>query len=168
MQAGLEGGHKLQNSSFSIYHYICLVDSALLGPRQCNHSSPSASRARRKTPSISMAIENRKFSDFNNAYIPEIIEHLNAPRSGWIATWSDKNELGRPMHYMSGFSPAYLPYRLTTLKESNAWKIIILISLFNIFASGIFIIFFCQEIRLIPLEGLVAGMSMAFSPTLIN
>lgn len=120
-----------------------------------------------KTTSTSKTIENRKFSDFNNAYIPEINEHLKAPRSGWIATWNDKNELGRPMHHMSGFSPAFLPYRLIILTGSNAWETITLISLFNIFASGIFIILFCREIRLIPLAGLVAGMSTAFSPTLI-
>lgn len=49
-------------------------------------------------------LENRKFSDFTNGYIPEISEHLNGSRSGWLTLWINQNELGRPAYQISGFS----------------------------------------------------------------
>lgn len=59
--------------------------------------------------SDSPLIENRKFSDFTNAYVPEISEHLKVSRSGWLPLWSNNTELGRPLYQISGFSSAYLP-----------------------------------------------------------
>ena len=52
-------------------------------------------------------LENRKFSDFTNGYIPEISAHLKGARSSWLTLWTNQNELGRPSYQIFAFSPAY-------------------------------------------------------------
>lgn len=109
-------------------------------------------------------LENRKFSDFNNGFIPRITEHLVGNRSGWLTLWTDANELGRPMYQASEFSPAYLLSWAVALLTDNPWVAITITSLLVILGSGGFVILFCRELGLNPLAGLIAGVSMAFSP----
>lgn len=109
-------------------------------------------------------LENRKFSDFTNSYIPEISEHLNGHRSGWLALWTDKNELGRPLYQISGFSPAYFLSWIITHVTHNPYRFITILSLLTCFLAGIFVILFCRESGLHPLAGLIAGTSLAASP----
>lgn len=109
-------------------------------------------------------IENRKFSDFGNFYIPEISGHLSGPRSGWISLWAAQNELGRPIFHTFGYSPAYFPSWVISKLTNNPWRYITVMSLLTCFFAGIFIILYCREIGLSPLAGLIAGISMATSP----
>lgn len=109
-------------------------------------------------------IENRKFSDYTNAYLPEISEHLKGSRSGWLTLWTDKNELGRPVYQISGFSPAYFPSWIIAQATADPWRFITSLSLFTCFFAGVFVILFCREISLSPLAGLIAGTSLAASP----
>jgi hypothetical protein len=109
-------------------------------------------------------IENHKFSDYTNAYIPEVSLHLNGARSGWVTLWSNQNELGRPVYQISGFSPAYLPSYIIAQLTTSPWQFITALSLLTCFFAGIFIIFFCREVGLSPLAGLIAGSSLGASP----
>lgn len=112
----------------------------------------------------SASIENRKFSDFTKSYIPEIHEYIKGNRSGWLALWSDKNELGRPLYHLAGFSPAYFPSWLIVRLTDNPWRFITFLSLFTCFLGGLFLILFCREVGLHPLAGLIAGTGLAASP----
>lgn len=112
-------------------------------------------------------IENRKLSDFSNGYIPEISEHLTGLRSGWLALWTNKNEMGRPLYQISGFSPAYLPTWVISRVTSNPWRLITIVSLGFCFLSGLFVMLFANEVGLHPLAGLLAAVSMATSPLLM-
>lgn len=109
-------------------------------------------------------IENRKFSDFTNGYIPEISEHLNGARSGWLTLWVAQNELGRPAYQISGFSPAYMSTWLISKGTDNPWKYITILSLGTCFLAGLFILLFAREAGLSPLSGLIAGLGLAASP----
>lgn len=109
-------------------------------------------------------IESRKFSDYTNAYIPEISAHLKGARSGWLTLWTNQNELGRPIYQISGFSPAYFPSWVIAQFTDSPWRFITALSLFTCFFAGVFVIFFCREIELHPLAGLIAGVSLAASP----
>lgn len=109
-------------------------------------------------------IENRKFSDFTNAYIPEITEHLTATRSGWLPLWSNGTELGRPLYQISGFSSAYLPSWVITRLVDDPWRFITTLSLGFCFLTGLFILLFARETGLSPLAGLIAGLGLATSP----
>ncbi|WP_416398646.1 hypothetical protein [Allohahella sp. A8] len=109
-------------------------------------------------------LENRKFSDFTNGYIPEISEHLNGSRSGWLTLWINQNELGRPAYQISGFSPAYLPSWLIAQATGSPWHFITVLSLGTCFLGGLFILLFAREIGLSPTAGLLAGTGFAASP----
>ncbi len=109
-------------------------------------------------------IENRKFSDYTNSYIPEISQNLKKVHAGWLATWTNSNELGRPTFQASGFSKTYLPSWIIAQFTDNPWRFITLLSLFTCISAGFFIILFCREIGLNPLAGLIAGGSLSASP----
>ena len=108
--------------------------------------------------------ENRKFSDYTNSYIPEIFAHLKGARSGWLALWTNQNELGRPTYQSGGFSPAYVPSWIIAQFTDSPWWFITALSLLTCFLAGVFVILFCREVGLSPLAGLIAGCSLMASP----
>jgi hypothetical protein len=121
-------------------------------------------------------IENRKFGDHPRAYIPEITRHFyvaptndrsRTDRSGWLALWSDQNELGRPLHHVSGFSPAYPPSWLIARVAGSPHRFLTVLSLGTCFLSGLFLLMFCREIGLSPLAGLLAAGGTAASPPMM-
>ncbi len=109
-------------------------------------------------------IENRKFSDYSNSYIPEISAHLNTTRSSWITLWTNQTELGRPTYHLSGFSPAYLPSWVIAQITTNPARYITILSVLFCFFTGVFFILFCREIDLHPLASLITSCSIAISP----
>lgn len=108
-------------------------------------------------------IENRKFSDFTNSYIPETVGHIDGKRSGWLTLWSNENELGRPIYQLAIYSPAYVPAWVLTRFIHNPWRLITLLSLLTSFLAGFFVILYCREIGLHPLAALVSAISLAAS-----
>lgn len=111
-------------------------------------------------------IENHKFNDFSNGFIPELLTQHRGARSGWLALWQNQNEVGRPV-YQIGFSPAYLPSWIIARITTNPWRLITVTSLYTCCLVGIFVMLFCREIGLRPLAGLIAGSSLATSPALM-
>ncbi len=109
-------------------------------------------------------IENRKFGDFTQSFIPEISVHLKGDRSSWLTLWNKQNELGRPLYHLGGFSRAYSPALILSALVDNPWQYITIISLWNAFLAGLFIFLYCREIELNPLAGLIAAMTLASSP----
>lgn len=112
----------------------------------------------------SLYIENNKFSDFNRVYLPEIKQYVTALRSSSIALWTSQNELGRPLHQLSGFGPSYFPFYFMMQLSDNPWVLITAFSLATCFFTGGFVMLFCRELKLVPLAGLFAGITLAFSP----
>ena len=114
------------------------------------------------------ANKSRLYGDFIESFIPALTEHLKGPRSGWLALWTNQNELGHPLIHMAGFSPAYLPSFIIAQFTTNPWRFITIFSLLTCFLAGLFLILFCDEIGLSPLAGLVAGISLSSSPLLMT
>ena len=111
-----------------------------------------------------LEVENHKFSDFENGYIPEIWAHMHGNRSGWLALWTGQNELGRPLYQISGFSNAYPLSWVIAGLTNDPWRFITVLSLLTCFVAGVFIVLFCKEVGLHPLAGLISGVSVATSP----
>ena len=112
-------------------------------------------------------IENRKFSDYFCFYIPEIKEHINGRRSGWISTWTDQNELGRPLSHLSGFSPAYLPTWIMQKIIVDPYRFITLYSIGTCFLTGVFCLLLVMESGISPLAGLLCAWLLATSPAML-
>lgn len=117
--------------------------------------------------SVDTRIENRKFSDYANTYVPEVNAQLNGPRSGWLGTWTDRNELGRPLFQIFGFSRAYLPSWLIASITDSPQRFLTLFSLGTCFLAGLFMLMLCRELSLSPLAGLLAGGALSASPQLM-
>jgi hypothetical protein len=109
-------------------------------------------------------LENLKFSDYFLGYIPEITEAFDRSQSGWLGTWTARNELGRPVHHTFGLSPAYPPSMLLAAIADSPHRFITVLSLGTCLAAGLFILLLCRELGLSPLAGLLAGSSLAASP----
>lgn len=118
-------------------------------------------------PAAGDRIENRKFSDYPTVFVPEVVEHLESRRSGWLTLWTAKSEVGRPTYHISGFSPAYALTWLIRPLVGDAWELLTVLSLSFCYLAGLFGILFCREAGLEPLAGLVAGASLAGSPLLM-
>lgn len=108
--------------------------------------------------------ENRKFSDYTSAYVPETQVLLHGRRSGWLALWTEQNELGRPLYQLSGFSPAYAPSAVLALLTDEPTRFITVLSLSTCFLGGFFALLLCRELRLSPLAGAAAAVSLGASP----
>ena len=117
-----------------------------------------------KDDSGSTLIENYKFSDFTKKFVPEINEHLKAKKSGYLALWTNHNELGRPPEHLGGFGSAYLPSWILANLTDSPWIFITTISLLTSFLAGIFLLLFCKEQNLSPLAGFMASSSIGTSP----
>jgi hypothetical protein len=109
-------------------------------------------------------IQNRKFSDYTNSYVPELSENLNGARSGWLVLWTNKNELGRPTYQVMGFGSAYVLSWIISKFTNNPWRFITTLSLLYCFMAGSFLISFCKEIGLSSFAGLIAASSLATAP----
>jgi hypothetical protein len=110
----------------------------------------------------------RIYGDYIEAFIPAITEHLTGRRSGWLALWSNENELGHPLYHLAGFSAAYFPSWIIAQFTSDPWRFITAFSLFTCFFAGMFLILFCDEMGLSPFAGLIAGVTLSSSPSLVT
>ncbi|PXV61684.1 hypothetical protein SAMN04487785_103153 [Dyella jiangningensis] len=110
--------------------------------------------------------ENAKFSDYPNAFLPEIDAFLHGRRSGRVALWTSQNQLGRPLYHVSGFSPVYLPAQLLQALTQSPERFITAWSLLLAFLSGGFILLFCRQLGLTSLAGLTSAITYAASPLL--
>lgn len=111
--------------------------------------------------------ENPKFNDYSNVFLPEVDAFLNGPRSGKVALWTDRTEMGRPLYHVSGFSPVYLPARLLQIATHSPERFITTWSLSLVFFAGVFMLLFCQQLGLTPLASLTSAISYAASPVML-
>ena len=112
----------------------------------------------------SAAIQNRKFNDFFLNYIPELQQQLTSPRSGWIATWSNLNEIGSPLYHTEGLSPAYPPTWVLTRLSDDPIVVITVLVLLTAFLGGAFAFLLAKEWGLHPLASLSAALLLISAP----
>lgn len=90
----------------------------------------------------------QKFSDESSFYVPELHAHLTAPRTGWIATWTNAVELGRPLTHLSGLSPAYPPTWVLALVTKDAFRLYTWLVVLTVLATGVFAFAFFRALEL--------------------
>jgi hypothetical protein len=111
-------------------------------------------------------IQNIKFADYWQVFIPEIRDQLQPPRSGWLALWTTHNELGRPIMH-DCFSAAYAPTWLLLKITDSPYRLLTVLSLGTCFLAGLFVLLLCRQMSLGPVAGLIAGGSIAASPFML-
>jgi hypothetical protein len=143
---------------FALIHPFWMFGEAVAPYRLAAETGP--------LPAPSAYIENGKFFDYWHFFIPEIQSHLQAPRSGWLALWTNNNEMGRPL-YHGGFSGAYSPMWVLSTITGNPARLLTLTSLGLCFFAGLFLMLLCKELSLKPLAALIAGGSVAAAPMMM-
>ncbi|MBI5363188.1 MAG: hypothetical protein HZA53_08415 [Planctomycetes bacterium] len=93
---------------------------------------------------------NLRFSDQSSFYVPELHAHLTAPRSGWIATWTDAVQMGRPLTHLSGFSPAYPPTWILMRFTNDAFTLYTWLAVLTVAATAFFAFAFFRALALEP------------------
>ncbi len=145
--------------------FVALMSPFLLGGEVVSPHQQTVELGIEQTSSA--RVENRKFNDFSIVYIPEISQHLSANQSGWLATWSTANELGRPLYHLSGFSPAYLPGWLLAQITNDPLRYITILSLLTCFLTGIFTLLLVRELELSSFAAFCAAWLISTSPLFI-
>lgn len=115
-------------------------------------------------PEADGLLENRKFSDYSSAYIPELQQHLDGGGQQWLATWTSRNELGRPLYHLSGFSPAYLPAWVLAKLRPTPYAFITVLTFGQCFLAGLFIFLYCRELRFAPWVAALSAGGLASCP----
>lgn len=110
---------------------------------------------------------NLRFSDQSSFYVPELNAHLHAPRSGWIATWTDDVQLGRPLTHLSGFSPAYPPTWLLMRVLDDAFVVYHALFVLTVAATALFAFLFFRALELDPWIACAGAAAAALSVPMI-
>lgn len=105
---------------------------------------------------------NLRFSDQSSFYVPELAAHLAAPRSGWIATWTDDVEMGRPLTHLSGLSPAYPPTWCLMAVCSDPFAIYTWLFALTVAATACFAFLFFRALDVDPWVSAVGACCAAF------
>ncbi len=153
-------------SAFLAYllFFVALFSPYLLGGKFIIPFRPSIELGDTTAPAE--GIENVKFGDYMTAFVPEVNHHLTGARSGWLATWDDQNEFGRPS-FVSGFSPAYFPSWILQKFIKDPFRFITVLSLGLIFLTGLFCLLLMKEMGFTPVAGFVAAWSLSTAPIMI-
>ena len=109
-------------------------------------------------------VEAPLFSDYISSYIPEVNQQMQAPRSGWLALWTNTVEFGKPLSHGSIFSPAYLPSWVLMQFIHDPYDYFTYYFVFIIYLTGLFTILYSREITPQPGVALVTGLLLAYIP----
>ena len=139
---------------FSLFTYPFWLCGEVVSPyRQYNHLSL-------QDDSGSNHIENRKFSDYVKAYVPETKQHLSGLGSSEIKLWTKQNQLGRPLGQGAGIAKSYFLSLGFAALTNNPQIYLTILTLFNCFLAGFFLILFCKEKEISPTAGFIAGSGL--------
>ena len=112
-------------------------------------------------------IETPQFSDWSTVFVPEVAVHLHGPRSGWLATWSPYNELGRPLYHDAGLSPAWPPTWVLARLTDDPARLYTWHSLLTLLAGGLFAFGLARERGLRPVASLTAALCVSATPVVL-
>lgn len=108
--------------------------------------------------------EQRKFTDFENDFLPEVNNQLTAPRTGFMAVQFADNEMGRQTRMLAGKTPANFYTWLIFQISHDAYRILTILALSMAFLAGVFGLLVCRELQLAPLAGLIGALFLATNP----
>lgn len=108
--------------------------------------------------------EQRKFTDFENDFLPEVNNQLTAPRTGFMALQFADNEMGRQTRMLAGKTPVNFYTWLIFQISHDAYRILTILALSMAFLAGIFGLLVSRELQLTPLAGLIGALFLATNP----
>jgi hypothetical protein len=106
---------------------------------------------------------NRKFSDENSVFIPELANNLSSNRKAWFATWNPHVELGRVAFQLYGLGRACPLTNLLSCFTSNPFLLYTALVLLTVGLTGSFLLLFLRALGLPPLACAVSALGISFT-----
>lgn len=117
------------------------------------------------TPAESSRLENPFFGDFPTGYLPSVVEDFAASSNALLPpSWSDTNELGRPLVKISAFNQTYFPTWVLSIFVNDPFKVLTIIPLTLCWVAGAFFILICRDSGLRPFAAFAGGTLWGTSP----
>lgn len=114
-----------------------------------------------------LACEQRKLADYEEEFLPEIVNQQTLPHTGFIVTRNEFNEFGRQAKHITGNTPANLYTWLLFQFITDPYDLIAIQSLSLLCLFGVWVLLICREGNIAPTAGLFAAVSGVTTPFLV-
>ena len=111
-----------------------------------------------------LACEQRKLADYEEEFLPEIVNQQTLPHTGFIVTRNEFNEFGRQAKHITGNTPANLYTWVLFQFFTDPYQILATQSLSLLFLFGLWVLLICRELKITPTAGLFAALSGVTTP----
>ncbi len=118
------------------------------------------------TPAM-IACEHRKLADYEEEFLPEIVNQQTLPHSGFLVTRNELNEFGRQAKHITGNTPANIYTWVLFQLIKDPYQILTTQSLSLLCLFGLWVLLICRELTITPTAGLFAAFSGVSTPFLI-
>jgi len=114
-----------------------------------------------------LACEQRKLADYEEEFLPEIVNQQTLLHTGFIVTRNEFNEFGRQAKHITGNTPANLYTWVLFQFFTDPYDILALQSLSLLCLFGVWVLLICRELKITPTAGLFAALSGVTTPFLV-
>ena len=118
------------------------------------------------TPAMRIC-EQRKLADYEEEFLPEIVNQQNQPHTGFVVTRNELNEFGRQAKHITGNTPANVYTWVLFQLIKDPYQILATQSLSLLFLFGLWVLLICRELNITPTAGLFAAVSGVATPFLV-
>ncbi len=118
------------------------------------------------TPAM-IACEQRKLADYEEEFLPEIVNQQTLPHTGFVVTRNELNEFGRQAKHITGNTPANVYTWVLFQLIKDPYQILATQSLSLLCLFGLWVLLICRELTITPTAGLFAALSGVATPFLL-
>ncbi len=114
-----------------------------------------------------IACEQRKLADYEEEFLPEIVNQQTLPHTGFVVSRNELNEFGRQAKHITGNTPANLYTWVLFQLIKDPYQILATQSLSLLCLFGLWVLLICRELAITPTAGLFAALSGVATPFLV-
>lgn len=118
------------------------------------------------TPAM-IACEQRKLADYEEEFLPEIVNQQTLPHTGFVVSRNELNEFGRQAKHITGNTPANVYTWVLFQLIKDPYQILATQSLSLLCLFGLWVLLICRELTITPAAGLFAALSGVATPFLV-
>lgn len=111
--------------------------------------------------------EQRKLADYEEEFLPEIVNQQTLPHTGFMVTRNELNEFGRQAKHITGNTPANLYTWVLMQIIYDPYQILATQSLSLLYLFGVWVLLISRALEIQPTAGLFATLSGVATPFLV-
>ena len=114
------------------------------------------------------ACEHRKLADYEEEFLPEIVNQQTLSHTGFLVTRTEYNEFGRQTKHITGNTPANVYTWVLFQILHDPYQILATQSLSLLYLFGLWVLLICRELGIRPFAGLLAAANSVTMPFLLK